>query len=65
METTLKSASGFQVFLRAPPRALLSLGHDPLEFGRYLFGLGPDVVAEVDQHKKVTRRIKDFSNFNP
>jgi FkbM family methyltransferase len=63
MEATLKSATGFQVFFELHPGALLSLGHDPLEFGRYLFGLGPDVVAEIDQHKKVTKRIRDFSEF--
>jgi FkbM family methyltransferase len=63
MEGCLKSATGFQVFFELHPGALLSLGHDPLEFARYLFGLGPDVVAEIDQHKKVTRRIRDFSEF--
>jgi FkbM family methyltransferase len=63
MEATLKSAHGYQVFFELHPGALLSLGHDPLEFGRYLFGLRPDVVAEIDQHKKVTKRIRDFSEF--
>jgi FkbM family methyltransferase len=63
MEATLKSVNRYQVFFELHPSALMSLGHDPLEFGRYLFGLGVDVVAEVDQHQKATKRIRNHDEF--
>lgn len=63
MEATLQASHGYQVFFELHPGALSSLGHDPLEFGRYLFGLGADVVAEVNQHERVTKRIRDFSEL--
>jgi len=63
MEATLGSANGYQVFFELHPGALLSLGNDPLEFGRHLFALGVDVIAEVDQHEKVTKEIRDLAQF--
>jgi len=63
MEATLKSVNKYQVFFELHPSALMSLGHDPLEFGRYLFGLGVDVVAEVDQHQKATKRVRNHDEF--
>lgn len=63
MEATLQSLKGFQVFCELHPGALTSLGHDPIELGRYLFSLGIDVIAEVDQHQKVTKRIRSFDEF--
>ncbi|MDQ7785512.1 MAG: FkbM family methyltransferase [Desulfomonilaceae bacterium] len=63
MEATLNNARGYQVFFELHPGALLSLGNDPLEFGNFLFGLGVDVMAEVDQHEKVTRRIRSLREF--
>jgi FkbM family methyltransferase len=63
MEKTLSAARGYQVFFELHPGALLSLGHDPLAFAQYLFSLGVDVVAEVDQHAKTVRRIRYLSDF--
>lgn len=63
MEMTIKSADGYLVFLEFHPGQLLSLGNNPMEFARFLWELGADVVAEVDQHEKVTRRIRDLAEF--
>ena len=63
MEATLKSVNRYQVFFELHPSVLMSLGHDPLQFGRRLFGLGADVVAEVDQHQKATKRIRNHDEF--
>ena len=63
MKNTLDSAKGYQVFFELHPTALGSLGRDPKEFARFLFGLGFDVMAEVDQHKKVARRVGSLDEF--
>jgi len=63
MDTTIKSADGYQVFLEFHPAQLQSLGHNPMDFGRYLLELGADVVAEVDQHERGTRRIRNLAEF--
>ncbi len=38
-------------------------GHDPWNSGVICSDWKPDVVAEIDQHKKVTKKISSFSEF--
>lgn len=63
METTLGSARGYQMFFELHPGALKASGHNPIEFVQRILDLKPDVVAEIDQHEKTVRRIRDLADF--
>jgi FkbM family methyltransferase len=63
MESTLAAAPGYHVYFELHPPALKSSGHDPADLGRIVFDLGPDLVAEVDQHEKKVRPIRSLADF--
>jgi len=60
---TLKSAKGYQIFFEFHPQALQDLGHDPLTFSRSILDLQPDLIAEINHHEKVVKRVLGMLGF--
>ncbi len=63
MKNALAAAEGYLVFSEFHPPAMKLSGHDPYSYAEHIWGLGNDVILEIDELGRKVVRISSFDEF--